>query len=78
MPRKHYLIPRGIAWLLQIFDKKVLSEPDGVVFRKASEVDRRASKALLQSVSKSMGFEVTQFGSHYIIHKKKTKPEKIT
>ena len=78
MPRKHYLIPRGIIWLLQIFDKKILTEPDGIVFRKASEVDRRASESQLLSISKRRGFEVTRFGTHYIIHRSEVKPENIT
>lgn len=78
MPRKHHLIPRDLSWLLQIFGKRILTEPDGIVFRKASAVDRQASEPFLIFVSKSMGFQVTRFGTHYIIHRDKIKPEKIT
>lgn len=69
--------PRGLAWLAQIFDKAILLEPRGIVFRKATSVERYASESLLLGVAKVRRFSVTRIGSHYAIHRPSTIPEKL-
>lgn len=74
MPRGKRLIPKGAHWVGQVFDKPILDEPRGVVVRKSSSVERNASEALLLSMAKARGFRITRFGTHYIIHRKSTRP----
>ena len=79
MPKgKPRTIPKGTAWVEQAFNKPILLEPDGIVFRKATSVERNASEGLLITLAKTKGFHVTRIASHYIIHKKPFKPTYLT
>lgn len=61
--------PRGTAWITQIFDKAILKDPHGVVFRKVTSVERHTSESLLLSIARSRRFSVSRIGSHYAIHR---------
>lgn len=77
MPRRSPLIPRGLVWINQIFGKAILSEPDGIVVRKKTAVERQASSPLLVSRCRAEGLCVTDFGTHYVIHHPATFPKII-
>lgn len=67
--------PKGDAWVNQVLDKKALDEPQGVVFRKVSSVERYASEALLLHHADKRGFAVTLMGTHYLIHRPGVEPK---
>lgn len=70
--------PKGDAWVKQIFDKEALLDPEGVVFRKATSVERYASTALLLHHAAKRGFAVTLMGTHYLIHRPGVTPALCT
>lgn len=61
---------------MQIFEREALSEPEGLVFRKATSVERCASEALLLHHATKRGFAVTRMGTHYLIHRPGIMPER--
>lgn len=69
MPKGKGRPPKGVAWVHQIFDKAILREPDGMVTRKVTSVERSASESVLLNEAYKIGLGVTRMGSHYIIHK---------
>lgn len=68
--------PKGDAWIRQIFDKQALLDPDGIVFRRASSVERHASHGLLLLHCGKRGFDLTRIGTHYLIHRPGVEPAK--
>jgi hypothetical protein len=74
MPKGKGRPPKGTRWLDQLFDKIILLEPDGVVFRKVSSVERQASEIALLVRAKAMRFSVTRIGTHYAIHRPGVSP----
>lgn len=66
---RHPRPPKGVAWVRQIFDKEALLDPEGVVFRKVTSVERYANEALLLHHATKRGIAVTRMGTHYLIHR---------
>jgi len=77
VPSKPRYVPKGLTWVEQLFDKKILGEWDGVLIRKVSSVERHASEALLTSEAEKRELVVTRIGTHYNIHRPHLRPERI-
>lgn len=69
-------IPKGISWLNQIFDKAIARDPDGVIFRRITSVERHASEKLLVELANVRKYRVTRMGTHYLIHKPSVRIER--
>ena len=72
--RKTPLIPKGSSWVAQIFEKAIARDPDGLIFRRVSSVERHASEKLLIETADLRGFRVTRMGTHYLIHRPFLRP----
>lgn len=77
MPKGKGRPPKGTLWLSQLFDKAILLEPDGIVFRKVTSVDRQASEAALLLWANAVGFAVTHLGTHYAVHRPGVVPVRL-
>lgn len=77
MSGKRRYVPKGLTWIEQLFNKKILSEPDGVLVRKVSSVERQASEGLLIAQAARIGFVVTRLGTHYLIHRDIISPKRL-
>ena len=74
---KTRVIPSGWDYINKIFEKKILKEPDRVAFRKATNVDAQASERMLFMAAEKLKFNITKFGTHYIIHHPSIHPELV-
>lgn len=70
--------PKGDTWVRQIFDKEALHDPEGVVFRKVTSVERYASLALLPHHASRRHYFATRMGTHYLIHRPGVGPRLCT
>lgn len=77
MTKKSGYIPKGLSWINQLFDKKILSQPQGVLIRKVTSVERNASEHDLLVRADMEGFVVTRLGTHYLIHRPFVTPKRI-